>query len=79
MCWLAAHHAQALGCAWTQSWPQQQGSSASAQAAGALPADLIAVGDKGVLALGPLEIARCDNDPNFPENGRIKLSMRGGR
>ena len=35
--------------------------------------------DKGVLALGPLEIARCDNDPNFPENGRIKLSMRGGR
>jgi hypothetical protein len=34
---------------------------------------------KGVLPLGPLEIARCDNDPNFPENGRLKLTMRGGR
>jgi hypothetical protein len=32
-----------------------------------------------VLALGPLEIARLDNDPNFPENGRLVLDMRGGR
>jgi hypothetical protein len=32
-----------------------------------------------VLTLGPLEIARLDNDPNFPENGRILLDMRGGR
>ncbi|CAM2169917.1 Baseplate protein J-like domain-containing protein [Paraburkholderia sacchari] len=32
-----------------------------------------------VLALGPLEIARLDNDPNFPENGRLTLDMRGGR
>ena len=32
-----------------------------------------------VLALGPLEIARLDNDPNFPENGRLSLDMRGGR
>jgi hypothetical protein len=35
--------------------------------------------DRGVLALGPLEIARLDNDPNLPENGRFTLDMRGGR
>jgi len=33
----------------------------------------------GVLALGPLEVARLDNDPSFPENGRLVLEMRGGR
>ena len=33
----------------------------------------------GVLALGPLEIARLDNDPSVPENGRLVLEMRGGR
>jgi hypothetical protein len=33
----------------------------------------------GVLSLGPLEIARLDNDPNFPENGRLTLDVRGGR
>jgi len=32
-----------------------------------------------VLELGPLEIARLDNDPNFPENGRLTLDVRGGR
>ena len=32
-----------------------------------------------VLTLGPLENARLDNDPNFPENGRLSLDMRGGR
>jgi hypothetical protein len=31
------------------------------------------------LSLGPLEIARLDNDPNFPELGRLVLDMRGGR
>lgn len=31
------------------------------------------------LALGPLEIARLDNDPNFPENGVLILNLRGGR
>ncbi|HET9252847.1 MAG TPA: putative baseplate assembly protein [Candidatus Eisenbacteria bacterium] len=33
----------------------------------------------GVLELGPMEIARLDNDPDFPENGVLKLHMRGGR
>jgi hypothetical protein len=34
---------------------------------------------EGVLLLGPLEIARLDNDPNFPENGRLELTVEGGR
>jgi hypothetical protein len=33
----------------------------------------------GILSLGPRQIARLDNDPNFPENGRLVLDMRGGR
>ncbi len=33
----------------------------------------------GVLRLGPHEIAQLDNDPNFPERGRLALDMRGGR
>jgi hypothetical protein len=32
-----------------------------------------------VLTLGPLEIARLDNDPDFPENGSLAVDMRGGR
>lgn len=40
--------------------------------------------DQGELAAGridldPLEIARLDNDPSEPENGRIELFMEGGR
>ena len=35
--------------------------------------------DDGFLFLGPLEIARLDNDPNFRENGVFTLDMRGGR
>jgi hypothetical protein len=35
--------------------------------------------ENGVLLLGPLEIARLDNDPSFPEDGRLRLDMRGGR
>ena len=33
----------------------------------------------GVLTLGPFEIAQLDNDPSFPENGRLELTLRGGR
>jgi hypothetical protein len=32
----------------------------------------------GVLTLGALEIAQLDNDPNFPENGKIDFVMQGG-
>jgi len=35
--------------------------------------------EKGLLALGPFEVARLDNDPSFPENGKFTLDMRGGR
>lgn len=33
----------------------------------------------GVLTIGALELAQCENDPNFPERGRITLVMEGGR
>ncbi len=35
--------------------------------------------ENGVLPLGPLEIARLDNDPNYPEHGVLKLTLYGGR
>ncbi len=35
--------------------------------------------ENGFLPIGPGESARLDNDPNFPENGRLDLTMRGGR
>jgi predicted phage baseplate assembly protein len=34
---------------------------------------------QGVLKLGALEVARLDNDPSFPEHGRLVLNMEGGR
>ena len=33
----------------------------------------------GVLRIAPLEIARLDNDPSFPEHGTIQVETRGGR
>jgi hypothetical protein len=35
--------------------------------------------DTGVLPLGPLEVARLDNDPDFPEHGVLALRLGGGR
>ncbi|MGD8405207.1 MAG: putative baseplate assembly protein [Anaerolineales bacterium] len=35
--------------------------------------------DAGVLRLSPLEVARLDNDPSFPEHGRLGLDVRGER
>ncbi|MBI2207274.1 MAG: putative baseplate assembly protein [Candidatus Rokubacteria bacterium] len=35
--------------------------------------------DDGEIVLGPLEIARLDNDPNFPEHGVLALDVQGGR
>jgi hypothetical protein len=34
--------------------------------------------DAGVLALAATEVARLDNDPNFPENGKLEIQPRGG-
>jgi len=39
------------------------------------PAPLLA----GFLTLGATEIARCDNDPNWPEHGVFTLDVRGGK
>jgi predicted phage baseplate assembly protein len=35
--------------------------------------------ENGVLPLGRLEIVQLDNDPSFPEHGKLRLDMRGGR
>lgn len=35
--------------------------------------------DSGILPLGLLEIARVDNDPGVPENGRLTFVLGGGR
>lgn len=35
--------------------------------------------ETGKLLMSRLEIARLDNDPNFPERGVFKLTMRGGK
>lgn len=34
--------------------------------------------DAGMIAMDRLEIARLDNDPNAPENGKIEFFMEGG-
>jgi hypothetical protein len=33
----------------------------------------------GFMRLGRLEIARLDNDPNFPEHGVLRLTLFGGK
>ncbi|MEH2372464.1 putative baseplate assembly protein [Nostoc sp.] len=35
--------------------------------------------EAGFLPIGSWEIARLDNNPNFPENGKFTLDLRGGR
>ena len=42
------------------------------------PGDMVAL-ETGTLDIAPGEIARLDNDPNFPENGKLELTMGGGR
>ena len=34
--------------------------------------------EKGVVTAAPLEILQLANDPNFPENGRLAISVAGG-
>jgi hypothetical protein len=33
----------------------------------------------GFISIGGLEVLRVDDDPNFPENGTLRLHMRGGK
>lgn len=35
--------------------------------------------ENGVLPIGPMEIAQLDNDPGFPENGKLTITLGGGR
>ena len=35
--------------------------------------------ENGILPLGPYEVARLDNDPSFPEHGKLVIQLRGGR
>jgi hypothetical protein len=34
--------------------------------------------ENGILPLRPDEIAQLDNDPNYPEHGRLRIQVRGG-
>jgi len=34
---------------------------------------------RGIIPVGPWQIARLDNDPNFMERGVLKITMRGGK
>jgi predicted phage baseplate assembly protein len=35
--------------------------------------------DSGEIPLGPLQIARLENDPSLPDHGQLSLVMRGGK
>jgi len=35
--------------------------------------------DAGEMKLGPLQVARLDNDPSFPDHGQLTLAMEGGK
>jgi hypothetical protein len=35
--------------------------------------------EQGYIPMGRLEVARLDNDPNYPENGVLRLTMLGGK
>jgi hypothetical protein len=34
---------------------------------------------QGFIPMGPFQVARMDNDPSLPGNGRLSLTMMGGR
>src|SRR5205085_208204 len=34
---------------------------------------------QGILTIGSMEVAQLDNDPSFPEQGILTLTLRGGR
>ena len=35
--------------------------------------------EKGFLAMSSQEIAQLNNDPNFPEHGKLEIKLFGGR
>jgi hypothetical protein len=56
-------------------WVDLSGASGRFQRWGELANNEIA---EGMIKIGRLEIARLDNDPNAPENGKIEFIMKGG-
>jgi predicted phage baseplate assembly protein len=47
--------------------------------ADATPADALASLTNGIVPIAADELPQLDNDPNFPERGTLKLTMRGGK
>ena len=41
--------------------------------------DLRILGVARELPLGPLQVARLDNDPNYPDHGQLTLALEGGK
>ncbi|MFV8748924.1 putative baseplate assembly protein [Nannocystaceae bacterium ST9] len=72
-----ARAARVPGVRWADATPRVLASDNDNrfQRWGRQPAGEIA---SGVLPIGRLEIARCDNDRNLPDNGRIRFFMDGG-
>lgn len=63
------------GVAWVDTQPGHTTSQHRFHRLHEVPLDEL---QQGVIAMGRLEIARCDLDPNQPDNGRIQFYMRGG-
>ncbi len=65
------------GVAWVDLDPVSNGSDAVRfQRYGKVPAGEL---EAGVLRVDRLEVARLDNNPSAPDNGRLRLTVRGGR
>lgn len=74
---LIADVMQIPGVAWVDLDPATNGSDAVRfQRLGRKPAGEL---EDGVLKVARLEVARLDNDPSAPDNGRLRLTLRGGR
>ena len=50
----------------------------SAPPAAAPPGTGVPVPTAGALPMAGVEIAQCDNDPDFPEHGKLEFILRGG-
>ncbi len=72
-----ARAARVPGVRWVDATPKllQSDNDNRFQRWGRAPAGEI---QSGVIPIGRLEIARCDNDRNLPDNGRIRFFMEGG-
>jgi hypothetical protein len=56
-------------------WVEFKGVNNRFQRWGELPDNEI---EEGLITMDRLEIARLDNNPNAPENGKIEFIMEGG-